>query len=62
MCSQTGRRQEINRKRLGRTRFRRLERERVVKFAFGKFELRVNDLFHVEALNPVAKASFLYVG
>ena len=36
-------------------------REKVVKFALGKFELRVDDLFHVEAFfisNSVAKANF----
>ena len=33
-------------------------REKVVKFVFGEFELRVNDLFLVEALNSFAKASF----
>ena len=40
-------------------------REKVAKFMFGEFELRVDDLFHVEAffiLNSVAKASFLYIG
>ena len=58
--SETGWRQETNRKRLSRTRFRRFERERVVNF-----ELRVDDFFHVEAFfisNFIAKASFLYVG
>ena len=65
MRSQTGRRQETNRKRFGSKLAFFDSREKVVKFAFGEFELRVDNFFHVEAffiLNFTAKASFLYVG
>ena len=40
-------------------------REKIVKFAFSEFELRVDDLFHVETffiLKSISKASFLYIG
>ena len=60
MRSQIGRRQETNWKRLGRTRFLTIidSRGKVVKFTLGELELRVDNLFHVEAffiLNSVAR-------